>query len=109
MAGKKASGFETTCGNTSAGSMNAAGAQKTDPRGTPGKGDNVREHMDVICSCGSKLGVVDRVEGNSIKLTKNDSPDGQHHRIPFNWIDHVDNHVHLTKNSEEAMQQWQPA
>jgi hypothetical protein len=66
----------------------------------------IREHMDVIASCGKKLGVVDHVEGTSIKLTKKDSPDGQHHFIPTDWVARVDQHVHLKKNSEEACGQW---
>jgi len=69
--------------------------------------EQVKEDMDVVASCGTKIGVVDRVEGESIKLTKKDSPDGHHHRIPNTWLDHVDSHVHLNKNSEEAMREWQ--
>ncbi len=68
--------------------------------------DGVKERMDVVASCGTKVGVVDHVEGSVIKLTKNDSPDGQHHYIPTSWIDHVDNHVHLKKNSVETSQGW---
>jgi hypothetical protein len=67
---------------------------------------DVRERMDVIASCGKKVGVVDHVEGGAIKLTKNDSPDGQHHFIPTGWVDHVDTHVHLKKNSQETEQGW---
>jgi hypothetical protein len=79
--------------------------------GAPTHGTNVgvagiREHMDVIASCGKKVGVVDRVEGNAIKLTKNASPDGQHHFIPTGWVERVDNQVHLTKNSVETEQGW---
>lgn len=66
----------------------------------------IKEHMDVIASCGKKVGVVDHVEGSAIKLTKNDSPDGQHHFIPVGWIERVDSHVHLTKNSKETEQGW---
>ena len=66
----------------------------------------VKERMDVIASCGHKIGVVDHVEGSSIKLTKKDSNDGQHHFIPLEWIERVDSHVHLKKNSVEATQQW---
>ena len=65
-----------------------------------------RNTWDVIASCGKKIGVVDRVEGNAIKLTKKDSPDGQHHFIPTGWVEHVDSHVHLTKNSMETEQGW---
>jgi len=67
---------------------------------------NIREHMDVIASCGTKIGVVDHVEGNAIKLTRSDSRDGQHHFIPASMVDHVDRHVHLNKNSEEACREW---
>ncbi|HUP78724.1 MAG TPA: DUF2171 domain-containing protein [Pirellula sp.] len=66
----------------------------------------IREHMNVIASCGKKVGVVDGVEMNSIKLTRKDSPDDQHHFIPLSWISHVDSHVHLNKNSKEAAEGW---
>jgi len=64
------------------------------------------ERMDVVASCGTKIGVVDHVEGDSIKLTKKDSSDGQHHLIPKSWVARVDEHVHLNKNSEEARKDW---
>lgn len=66
----------------------------------------VKERMDVIASCGKKVGVVDHVDATSIKLTRKDSPDGQHHFIPTGWVDHVDTHVHLSKNSLETEQGW---
>ena len=66
----------------------------------------IQERMDVIASCGKKVGVVDHVEGVTIKMTKNDSPDGQHHFIPTGWVDHVDSRVHLKKNSMETEQGW---
>jgi hypothetical protein len=69
---------------------------------------NIREHMNVIASCGTKIGVVDHVEGGAIKLTKHDSPDGQHHFLPMSMVDHVDNQVHLNKNSKEAVKEWKP-
>ena len=67
----------------------------------------IKTHMDVIGSCGNKLGVVDGVEGSSIKLTRKDSPDGQHHLIPMSWVARVDSHVHLSKNCGEAKREWQ--
>ena len=70
---------------------------------------DIQEKMDVIASCGTKVGVVDHVEVGALKLTKNDSPDGIHHRIPASWVDHVDTHVHLNINSEEVARDWQPA
>jgi hypothetical protein len=51
---------------------------------------------------------VDRVEGNSIKLAKNDpKAGGQHHMIPMNWVERVDEHVHLNKDCGAAMREWQ--
>jgi hypothetical protein len=67
---------------------------------------SIREHMDVIASCGTKVGTVDHCEGNTIKLTKSASPDGQHHFIPTDWVARVDNQVHLKKNSEETRREW---
>ena len=46
---------------------------------------------------------------SSIKLTRNDSPDGQHHLIPMSWVSRVDSQVHLGKNCGEAKREWQPA
>ena len=71
--------------------------------------NDVREHSDVIGACGNVLGKVDRVEGGSIKLTRESTGDGQHHYIPLNWIDYVDEHVHLKKDCEEARKQWHAA
>ena len=67
---------------------------------------NIQPHMAVVSSCGCTMGKVDHMEGGAIKLTKGDSPDGQHHFIPADWVDHVDNHVHLKKNADETRQGW---
>lgn len=75
---------------------------ETKDRGVAG----IEEHMKVIACCGKQVGVVDHVEGKSIKLTRKDSPDGQHHYIPTTWVSKVDGHVHLSKNSEEAENGW---
>ena len=79
--------------------------------GSPAEGTNtgvagIKEHMHVIASCGKKVGVVDHVEGGAVKLTKKDSADGQHHFVPVGWIERVDSHVHLKKNSQETEQGW---
>jgi len=68
---------------------------------------NIREHMEVFGTCGNRLGTVDRVEGNNIKLTKNSAPDGQHHVIPVTWVANVDDVVHLNKTCGEAKRLWQ--
>lgn len=74
--------------------------------------DGIREHMDVYASCGTKVAVVDHVQGNTLKLTKNSSDDGMHHYLPLTAVEKVDSHVHLNmdhvafksarKDSEEA-------
>ena len=70
---------------------------------------DIKEHMDVIASCGKKVGVVDQVGRGAIKLSKKDSPDGQHHFISVEWIERVDSRVHLNKNSMETEQNWKRA
>jgi hypothetical protein len=67
---------------------------------------DIQPHMDVISSCGCKMGKVDHLEGGAIKLTKNDSPDGQHHFVPMGWVARVDQHVHLSTNADETKQGW---
>jgi hypothetical protein len=69
----------------------------------------VKEHMDVISSDRKTVGKVDHLEGSDrIKLTKQSSPDGQHHHfIPISWVDHVDQHVHLNKTGADVTAHWQ--
>jgi hypothetical protein len=69
--------------------------------------DAIREHMDVLGSCGNNLGRVDHVEGSSIKLTRNGSPDGLHHFIPTSWVSRVDEHVHLNRTCVQAKEEWE--
>jgi hypothetical protein len=45
---------------------------------------------------------------DKIKLTKQNSPDGEHHHfIPVSWVDHVDQHVHLNKTGADVTSHWQ--
>ena len=69
----------------------------------------IREHMDVISSDKKTVGKVDHLEGaDKIKLTKQSSPDGQHHHfIPVSWVDHIDQHVHLNKSGADVTAHWQ--
>ncbi len=100
VAGKIAEGAEKTVEMVK--DTTGLGTNEGDDVGVSG----ITEHMDVIASCGKKIGVVDGVEGNTIKLTRKDSPDNQHHFIPTSWISRVDNHVHLKKNSKQATDAW---
>ncbi len=62
--------------------------------------------LDVVASDNTKVGVVDRVEGERIKLARHDAPDGQHHYIPLTWVDHVDQHVHLNVPPAAVFEGW---
>ena len=88
---------------------NKTGASLSESTGSTGSPADVREHQEVFASCGTKIGKVDHVEGDHIKLTKNDSPDGQHHTIPLSWVAKVHDHVHLNKDHAEVQSQWQSA
>ncbi len=70
---------------------------------------NIREHMKVIGSDKQPVGTVDHIEGNRIKLGKNDPlANGQHHYIPTDWIERVEgDQVSLRQKAQEARQQWQ--
>ena len=47
----------------------------------------IREQMKVIGSDGQPVGTVDKVEGNRIKLSKNDpAAQGQHRYIPLDSV-----------------------
>ena len=67
----------------------------------------IREHMEVVGSDGQHVGTVDRVEGDRIKLTKNDpQAQGQHHYIPLDTVASVEqNAVRLNLTADEARQQ----
>lgn len=68
----------------------------------------IREHMEVIGSCGRHVGTVDGVEADSIKLTKNDpNAGGKHHYIPLDWVAKVDQKVQLNKPCDEATRDWE--
>lgn len=84
-------------------------AALADSKGAVGSAADIKERMDVYGSCGNFLGKVDHVEGDMIKLTKSDSPDGQHHLIPRAWVAKVHDHIHLNKNCGEARREWQTA
>lgn len=57
---------------------------------------NIQPHMEVRGADGSHVGTVDGVEGDRIKLTRNDSPDGEHHYVALGAVERVDEHVHLS-------------
>lgn len=50
----------------------------------------IRPHMPVVGRDGNPIGTVDQLDAGRIKLTRSDSPDGQHHYLPLSEISGVD-------------------
>lgn len=68
---------------------------------------NIREHMAVMSSDGEHVGTVDHMDGDSIKLAKNDpQAEGRHHWVPQDWVSSVEDHVMLDKSASEVRSQW---
>ncbi len=65
---------------------------------------NIKEHMPIVCSNNGQFGTVDKVEGEMIKLTRDNQ--GQHHWIPTSWVKSVDDKVHVDRPGEQAMREW---
>jgi hypothetical protein len=67
----------------------------------------VREHMKVIGADGVHIGTVDRLEGDRIKLTKQDSGqgshEGHHHFIPTVIAEVEGDTVRLSANANVAV------
>lgn len=65
----------------------------------------IKEHMEVLGSDGQHVGTVDHLAGSDkIKLTKSDAKSGgQHHFIPVDWVDKVDDKVRLKKSAKDAV------
>lgn len=64
---------------------------------------NIAEHMEVVGSDGLHVGTVDHVDGQRIKLTKNDAAaGGQHHYLSADDIASVGEKVTLSVPADEA-------
>lgn len=67
--------------------------------------NKIKDHMPVVCSDGGQFATVDHLDKNdTIKLTKDDQ--GNHHWIPLDWVTRVDEHVHVDRPGDQAMQKW---
>ncbi len=62
----------------------------------------IKERMPVVCSNNEQFGTVDKLDGNAIRLTKDKS--GQHHWIPSEWVNRVDDKVHIDRPGQQAEQ-----
>ncbi|MEQ7874644.1 DUF2171 domain-containing protein [Sphingomonas sp. ASV193] len=66
---------------------------------------SIKEHMTVVGNDGAHVGTIDKVRGDQLILTKSDSSDGHHHRVPCSMIDRVENdQVWLDQPAETALQ-----
>lgn len=66
----------------------------------------IRERMEVIGRDGQHVGVVDRVEGDQIKLARDDpAAGGQHHYVPVGQVESIV--VRLAQPADQARQQWE--
>jgi hypothetical protein len=70
---------------------------------------NIKEHAEVVGADGVRVGTVDRLEGERIKLTKDSSGQGSHkghhHFIPLALVAAVDgNTVRLSANADVAVE-----
>ena len=65
----------------------------------------IKPDMPVVCSENGQFGVVDHMVGEAtIKLKKDKT--GTHHFIPLEWVESVDNKVHVDRTGDQAMKEW---
>lgn len=77
---------------------------------------DIREHMKVIGADGVHLGTVDHLDGDRIKLTRDDSPQGpdgegaRHHYIPVGLVAAVEGDtVRLSATAQNAQDMFEEA
>lgn len=61
--------------------QNTIGQQGGGQQGDNRFADQLQKHQEVVDSAGQHVGTVDHVDGDRIKLTRKDSPDGEHHYV----------------------------
>lgn len=52
--------------------------------------DQIAKHQEVVDADGRHLGTVDHVDGDRIKLTRQDSPDGEHHYVSLRDVQGIE-------------------
>jgi len=67
--------------------------------------NQIKQHPQVVGADNQLIGTVDNVQGDKLKLTRDDK--GQHHLIPLDLVGNVDDKVHVTKNADEVKKTWQ--
>jgi hypothetical protein len=72
---------------------------------------DIQKDMEVVGLDGKHVGTVDHLEtADRIILSKDDpKAGGRRHLISIDWVDYVDQKVHLNKPSTKATSEWQAA
>jgi len=77
---------------------------------------NIKEHMTVVGADGVHVGTVDHIDGDRIKLTKDDSPQGpdgegaKHHYLPVGLVAEVEGDtVRLSATAQNAQDMFEEA
>jgi hypothetical protein len=52
--------------------------------------DQLAKHQEVVDSNGRHVGTIDHVDGDRIKLTRKDSPDGEHHYVSLSEVEGIE-------------------
>jgi hypothetical protein len=50
----------------------------------------IKEHMEVADASGQHVGTVDHVDGDNVRLTRTDSPNGEHRELPLDHLDRIE-------------------
>ena len=69
---------------------------------------NIREHLEVVGVDGEHVGTVDCVEDAQCLILTGDDPKagGRPHLISIDWVEYVNDKVHLNKPSNEVVSEW---
>ena len=72
---------------------------------------DIQKDMEVVGLDGKHVGTVDHLETADRIISSKDDPKagGRHHLISIEWVDYVDQKVHLNKPSMKATKEWQVA
>ena len=72
---------------------------------------DIQKNMEVVGLDGKHVGTIDHLEtADRIILSKDDpKAGGRQHLISMDWVDYVDQKVHLNKPSTKATSEWQAA
>jgi hypothetical protein len=71
---------------------------------------DIQKRMEVVGSEGDHVGIVDHKENDCLVLSGDDpKAGGRPHLILADWVDYVDNKIHLNKPSKRAVSEWQVA